>query len=786
MVSIARAAWLALLLAVPLFAVAAPSGPQSPATPPADSAPLTYQHDIRPIFEKKCLVCHGCYDAPCQLKMEALEGLDRGASKKPVYAQRTKAAAPTRLFFDAQTTAGWRDKGFFSVIDSTTGMQNSVLFRMLALGKAHEFAPDKPLPDSIVLGLKRDNTCPRPDQMDDYAEDHPLEGMPLGAPRLTDAEFAKVTRWLREGAALGDDRIDLSADERARIKAWETWFNRPGKRHQLVARWLYEHLFLAHLYFDDGSGKRPAHFFQLIRSKTPPGKAPVPLATVRPNDPPGGPFWYRLRPVRGAILHKTHITYALSAAKRAHLEKLFFGTHWTVKTLPGYGADARANPFITFAAIPARARYQTMLDDAEYFVRTFIRGPVCRGQVATDVIRDQFWAVFQDPDHDLYITDAAYRKKVSPLIGLPGQEGSLLDLGPQWIKYSHRRNDYLQDRHDAYAKHYPHGPTWAAIWNGDGHNSNALLTIFRHHDNASVRRGLIGGLPLTTWVMDYPLFERSYYDLVVNFDVFGSVSHQAQTRLYFDLIRNGAEQNTLRYLPAKARQTVLDSWYKDTGKIKLLISYASVDTDTPTGIAYHSRHPMREFDSDLLKRFAGINARPDPINRCPKDHHCYRPGDDALQRKAEQALSALAAVPASKLPVVDQLPEASLIQVIGDNGEVDVFSMLRNRAHTNVAFMLGESLRYEPELDTLTIYPGVFTSYPNFMFKVHEADLDKFVAAMLGAGDKQQFIHDVVDPYGIRRTQPTFWDDFQAPTLYMDQHNPIQSGILDMNRYKNF
>jgi len=32
--------------------------------------PLSYQTDIQPIFESKCLACHGCYDAPCQLKLE--------------------------------------------------------------------------------------------------------------------------------------------------------------------------------------------------------------------------------------------------------------------------------------------------------------------------------------------------------------------------------------------------------------------------------------------------------------------------------------------------------------------------------------------------------------------------------------------------------------------------------------------------------------------------------------------------------------------------------------------
>ncbi|MDT9121678.1 fatty acid cis/trans isomerase, partial [Escherichia coli] len=76
----------------------------------------------------------------------------------------------------------------------------------------------------------------------------------------------------------------------------------------------------------------------------------------------------------------------------------------------------------------------------------------------------------------------------------------------------------------------------------------------RHHDSAMVRKGLIGEIPQTLWLLDYPLFERTYYQLVVNFDVFGNVAHQAQTRLYFDLIRNGAELNFLRLLPPQSRQ----------------------------------------------------------------------------------------------------------------------------------------------------------------------------------------------------------------------------------------
>ena len=41
----------------------------------------TYQQHIKPIFDSRCVVCHGCYDAPCQLKLTSWDGVARGTSK---------------------------------------------------------------------------------------------------------------------------------------------------------------------------------------------------------------------------------------------------------------------------------------------------------------------------------------------------------------------------------------------------------------------------------------------------------------------------------------------------------------------------------------------------------------------------------------------------------------------------------------------------------------------------------------------------------------------------------
>jgi len=403
---------------------------------------------------------------------------------------------------------------------------------------------------------------------------------------------------------------------------------------------------------------------------------------------------------------------------------------------------------------------------------------VCRGQIATDVIRDNFWALFQAPEHDLYITDPLYRGRATPLLAMPGQNddvGSVLSL---WLKYRDKRNEYEALRRYRYGE-LP-APGWSTLWAG---NDNALLSIFRHFDSASVNKGLIGEVPQTMWLFDYPLLERTYYQLVVNFDVFGNVSHQAQTRLYFDLIRNGAEQNFLRLMPANSRDDFLDDWYQNGGKVKLWMDYESIDDDKPTGLKLNEKDPKRDFVNQLLARYGDLNASPDPINRCV-GAYCSRPGLEPVLRDAEQALSRLTSRPAAGLKVIDQLPEATMLRIETRTGHREVYSLLRNRAHSNVAFMLGEASRYQPGLDTLTVYPGVLSSYPNFMFNIPAEQVPAFVAAMESARDAQHF-EKIVDRWGVRRSHPQFWEYFHDLSTYIRETTPLEEGVLDMNRYEN-
>ena len=754
----------ALLLVVSSFVQA-----QGPA--PA----ISYIKDVQPIFTEKCVACHACYDSACQLNLGSGEGAARGAAKLPVYnGDRSDAQAPTRLFIDAHSAEAWRNKGFYSVLDAQ-GSQAALMARMLEVGRSAALEPNAKLPADIVLGLERSNMCPMPGEFNAYAAAHPKEGMPLAVTGLTDEQYQTLQTWLAAGAPIDEQALQPTASEAAQIGQWEALLNQDGAAAALAGRWLYEHWYLAQVYFDGGQS---GHFFQWVRSRTPVGQPVDLIATRRPNDDPGTDVYYRLVPVQGAIVYKTHITYPLSAAKLERVKQLFYGGDWQADELPGYGPQRRANPFETFQAIPARARYQFMLDDAKYFVDTFIRGPVCRGQIATDVIRDNFWVYFQDPSHDLYITDPQYRAKATPLLAMPGQNDSVGDVLGLWLTYRDKRNAYEGLRSDAYADAPP--PSWSSLWAG---NDNALLSIFRHFDSATVSKGLIGEVPQTMWLFDYPLLERTYYQLAVNFDVFGNVSHQAQTRLYFDLIRNGAEVNFLRFMPPDAREGYLDDWYQNGGKLKLWLDYQKIDDDTATGLKLGEKDPKGDFARQLLRRYATLDASPDPINRC-QGAFCSRKGLGEQLRNAEQSLSRLTSRPAAGLKVINWLPEASMIRVQASDGKREIYSLLRNRAHSNVAFLLFENHRYQPGLDTLTVYPGVLSSYPNFMFNVPAAEVPQFVDAMQAVQDQPAF-DKVVQRWGIRRSHPQFWFYFHDLTQYLQETRPVDAGVLDMNRYEN-
>ncbi|MEI5617105.1 fatty acid cis/trans isomerase, partial [Streptomyces brasiliscabiei] len=91
-----------------------------------------------------------------------------------------------------------------------------------------------------------------------------------------------------------------------------------------------------------------------------------------------------------------------------------------------------------------------------------------------------------------------------------------------WVKYARQQARYLEAKSEFTNNWFKEGENLSTdvIWDGNGTNHNAALTIFRHFDSASVVQGLVGEQPKTVWILDYALLERIHYLLVAGFDVY--------------------------------------------------------------------------------------------------------------------------------------------------------------------------------------------------------------------------------------------------------------------------
>jgi len=148
---------------------------------------------------------------------------------------------------------------------------------------------------------------------------------------------------------------------------------------------------------------------------------------------------------------------------------------------------------------------------------------------------------------------------------LPASRRNSLNPASIWTDYWQQQRRYMETKQALFEKISTHDIKHALnyIWDGDGKNPNAALTVFRHFDSGSVAYGLVGENPETTWVIDYPLFERIHYLLVAGFNVYGNIVHQMNTRIYMDFLRMEGEDHFLIFL-ADAHERDRSDTDKDT------------------------------------------------------------------------------------------------------------------------------------------------------------------------------------------------------------------------------
>ena len=759
---------------------------------------VSYSKEVQPIFNQRCVVCHACYDAPCQLKFSSFEGLDRGATTLPVYnGRRFIAQEPTRLGIDATTTAQWREKGFYPVLNernqnAQNNLDNSLLYKMLTLKRKSSFPTEGRLPKAYDVGTElhgdqsyvHKQQCTMVENFSKLEKKHPEWGMPFAFPALSYGEFKTIETWLKQGG-LVEPKVEISNQQKSEVKKWEAFFNGSENKQRLMSRYLYEHLFLGHLYFDTLADRE---YYELVRSRTPPGEPIDIIASVWPYDDPGvEQVYYRLKHYNRTIVSKTHLPYTLNDKKMARMKALFLDADYTVEKLPGYEVKTSANPFKAFAAIPSKNRYKFMLDDAHFFINGFIKGPVCRGSIALSVIDDHFWVAFFDPDNSDISSDSDFLAQVSGDLRMPSEEENSAAVLAMWMTYSRSQNKYMKEKVAYLTEKYPGKYSFGIdqVWDGDKVNKNAALTVYRHYGSATVLKGFVGEVPKTGWIIDYPILERIHYLLVAGFDVYGTLPHQLSARLYMDFLRVESELYFLQFLPADKRVGIYEHWYRGTKRAqKYVKNVAKYNAQRETAIKYESEDVKTEFFIKLHRHLKDAQKDIDYINLCSE--HAAKCEAAGIGKDATYIQKSLKRISAIGGEATNIFPNVSMLRIVVD-GTVEndlVYTILRNKAYlNNTSLIPSEKMRIHSE-DSINIVEGFVGAYPNFFLQINRDELDQFIELYESVDGFAKY-NVLIEKFGIRRTNPNFWETSDWFHKKYQHDYPDDAGILDLSRYQN-
>jgi hypothetical protein len=312
-----------------------------------------------------------------------------------------------------------------------------------------------------------------------------------------------------------------------------------------------------------------------------------------------------------------------------------------------------------------------------------------------------------------------------------------------------------------------------------------MLTIYRHFSSASVHKGLLGGMPRTLWVIDYPQLERIYYTLVAGYDVFGNVSHQTNIRRYMDFLRMEGEINFLGYMPKEERLDMFKSWYIGSSEVQKLTNEQTINI-APSDVNYKTKYYKQEFVETLVYDHI-LPATEITFD----DTNYYRvseplpkmPAQITTEKELKQALKALSLPGTGFLTYVNGTGVNLIhIKVTNDDGASHTVTMVVNRWHDNVYSLFDEESTLDSTKDTLDFISHSVGSYINAFVDIKASEVPEFLELIKNFDNSEADILKARQ-YFISRSNPEFWNKYDWFQNDFNKAEPITSGLYDLNRY---
>jgi len=742
-----------------------------------------YSQRIQPILDRRCVVCHSCFEAPCQLKLTSPEMLIRGATKHQVNGGNLSATMRPDMMTTLQKQ---RQAGFFPVAGSNG---DSILLNAVMEGHDKSDLPaEKYIPQEnrmCVASAKEFRSLPT-------AIKKSL-GMPYYMAPMNQDEYEMIASWAANGSPTPSaDLLKAKAVPRAPriIQYWEDFFNTNTWKAKWTSRYLYEHLFTAHLYFDDS----PGEFYELVRSSTAAPDDIVEIATERPfemDEKYVNKFYYRLRKVQQTIVHKQHFVYRLNAQVERELKFLFWDSEWnrTEKQKPFNFEDR--NPFISFEHIPANARYRWMLKNAKMLLDMDMRSDNCHGEGASGPLRDSFLILFVKPESDVSVRYKDYFLEANPYLAMTNvsNKNYLLNLNKTANPYSFKSN---QEKYSKVKQRYqkallPNGFVFEDIWDGENATQMPLFTINRHEKTVSVHEGAWGPQQRVSLLFDYVSFERLYYNCVALSTLYDKLIDKMGTVMYLRDVGREIENQMLSFVPEEYREKILAEWIQgrgaenryDDSRFTLKFNRELLKRD---GFVIDPARPFTSMMDYMIVKSGRFSSKIIGENHYPTSTG----SPEYLKLKNLSVYMSERANPGSTSRAYN-FPNVSYLRVKAQDGSVRYYTIIANRFYDYINYLPLESkpvdrLGRNPSRDWMTIYPDIQANYPAKIFQVNEMDLNQVINDMSAVTNRASYVA-FDKTYGLQKMSSKFWSVIDALQTHFIQADNINNGSIELGEY---
>ncbi len=739
-----------------------------------------YLKTIQPILDKRCVACHSCREAECRLKLTSSEGFQRGGTKELIHGSALKSVQRTKLFDDAQTIDEWRDKGFYSVMDTPNYMKKFQFdnysggkLSILTSALTNKFNPNLDNKDVNLLGTEA-QSCG--DGNKDLSK---VPGMPYRMAALDfKNEFMPLYKWAQQGSNAYFPNSGVLKEMKTPhnpelIKKWERFFNNPSSKGKWTSRFLYEHLFLSRFYFEEA----PGEFFELIRSSTRAPQDIKVLPTVHAWENPGKKtFYYRLRKVHSSIVFKNHMVYKVNDSILEELKDNFWYTDWgRERNVVSFNFKI-SNPLVAFKHMPAKSRYSWMLKNAHMLLDVSARAQNCRSVGAASPYWDNMLHIFVRPDADATVVyDKKFYDEAGKYLPIPNLTGGKKN---PFTNFKKAQNKYVKVKRKYQDKLRPNGFKLEDIWDGEGVDKNAIVTVLRHEWTASAHKGQMGQGPRSVLLMDFAKFERYFYLCNVATEVSDGMLWQSRVVTYLFDTKRESEDQFLSFIPKKYRRLIR----------KNLVQGFDVDKEfvAPFALPYNKDSdkikidPRRPFNS-FVKNLLSTHFTPDVIGKNSYSIKHFETEDDDTLRTLEE-LSTLKGFPAF-------IPNVSYLRIEDEYGESEFYTLAVNRyfKSRNKLSLVKSNIEYEkskrvPRRDRLDVYKGIIVNYPEKIYTIKADQLHIFLQDLHKVNSREKFLT-FNNQYGLSQTAENFWSVIDDANSKFISNNPITGGIIDLHKY---